>query len=65
MKPAEIREMSLEEMKAKETEFSKELFNLSMRHTTAQLENPLKLRILKRDIARIKTIIGEKERGAK
>lgn len=65
MKSAEIRDMSLEEMRAKDSELTKELFSLRMRHTTNQLENPLKLRILKKDVARVKTIIAEKERGKK
>lgn len=63
MKQAEIRDMSLEEIKAKEQELSKELFNLRMRHATNQLENPLRLRILRKDVARIKTVIAEKGRG--
>ena len=62
MKPAEIRNMTVEEMKAKEGDLRKELFNLRMRHSTGQLENPLKLRALRRDMARIQTIIAEKER---
>ncbi|MDP2688924.1 MAG: 50S ribosomal protein L29 [Deltaproteobacteria bacterium] len=64
MKPAEIRDMTLEEMKGRVAELTKDLFNLRMRHATNQLENPLKLRTLKRDIARVSTIISEKERGA-
>ncbi|MBI5454249.1 MAG: 50S ribosomal protein L29 [Deltaproteobacteria bacterium] len=63
MKPAEIRDLTVEEMRAKETELSKELFNLKMRHATNQLENPLKLRIIKRDIARVKTVMAEKGRS--
>ncbi|MBI5587227.1 MAG: 50S ribosomal protein L29 [Deltaproteobacteria bacterium] len=63
MKPSEVRGMSPDEMKAKETELAKELFSLRMRHTTNQLENPLKLRAVKRDIARMKTIIAEKGRA--
>lgn len=63
MKPAEIRDLTVEEMMAKETELSKELFNLKMRHATNQLENPLKLRIIKRDIARVKTVMAEKGRS--
>ncbi|MBI5467648.1 MAG: 50S ribosomal protein L29 [Deltaproteobacteria bacterium] len=63
MKPSEVRAMSLDEVKAKETELAKELFSLRMRHTTNQLENPLKLRIVKREIARVKTIIAEKGRA--
>lgn len=62
MKPAEIRDMKLEDAKAKADELTRELFNLRMRHSTSQLENPLKLRSLKRDIARIRTIVAEKER---
>lgn len=65
MKPAEIRDMTPEDARAKEQELTRELFNLRMRHATNQLENPLKLRLLKRDIARVKTIIAEKEREAK
>lgn len=64
MKPAEIRDMTIDEAKAKAQELGKELFNLRMRHATNQLENPLKLRLLKRDIARVNTIIAEKKREA-
>lgn len=63
MKPSEVRAMSLDEVKAKDAELTKELFSLRMRHTTNQLENPLKLRIVKREIARVKTIIAEKGRA--
>ena len=63
MKPAEVRDMKLDEIKTKAQELTKELFNLRMRHITNQLENPLKLRFLKKDIARVKTIIAEKEKG--
>jgi large subunit ribosomal protein L29 len=64
MKSAEIREMSLDEMKAKEKELVKELFSIRMRHATAQLEDPLKIRHLRKDIARVKTIIVQKGSGA-
>ena len=64
MKAKELRDMTLDEVKAKSAELEKDLFNLRMRHCTAQLENPLKLRLVKRDIARVKTIIAEKERGS-
>jgi large subunit ribosomal protein L29 len=65
MKPKEIRETPVEELKAKETELKKDLFNLRMRHSTSQIENPLKIRALRRDIARVKTVIAEKTRGVK
>lgn len=64
MKATELRAMAIDEIKAKEAELKKELFNLRMRHATNQLENPLKLRIVRRDIAKIKTVIAEKERSA-
>lgn len=56
--------MSIDEIKAREADLSKELFNLRMRHVTSQLENPMKIRMVRKDIARIRTIIAEKERGA-
>lgn len=64
MKPSEIRDMQLDEIKAKESELVKDLFSLRMRHATAQLEDPLKIRYLRKDIARLKTIIAEKGSGA-
>ncbi len=63
MKSEEIRNMPLDEMKAQVEGLKKELFNLRMRHGSGQLENPLKLRMLRRDVARVKTIIKEKEKG--
>jgi len=63
MKTSELRALSLDEIKGKEAELTKELFSLRMRHTTNQLENPLKLRIVKREIAKVKTIISEKGRA--
>ena len=64
MKSSEIKNMPIDEIRAKEAELSRELFNLRMRHVTSQLENPMKIRTVRKDIARIKTIIAEKERGA-
>ena len=56
-----IREMSELELNAELLKMKKDLFNLRFQHVTGQLENPVKLRETKRDIARIKTIIIEKE----
>ena len=61
MKAKEIRDMSLEEMATKLDELKKDLFNLRFQHATNQLENPIKIVAVKRDIARINTIIREKE----
>ncbi len=63
MKSKEIREMTLDDMKAKAEELNKEIFALRMRNVTSQLENPLKIRTTRRDIARIRTVIAEKERA--
>ena len=59
-----IREMSEMELNAELLKMKKDLFNLRFQHVTGQLENPLKLREMKRDIARVKTIIREKELAA-
>ena len=56
-----IREMTDVELAAELDKMKKELFNLRFQHVTGQLENPVKLREVKRDIARVKTIIREKE----
>ncbi len=61
MKANEIRDMSLEEMTTKLEELKKDLFNLRFQHATNQLDNPIKIVAVKRDIARINTIIREKE----
>ncbi len=61
MKAKELREMTTAELKAKEEELKKDLFNLRFQHATNQLDNPLKINLVKKDIARIKTVIREKE----
>ena len=57
----EIRELTVEKLEAKLQELKKDLFMLRMQHATNQLDNPLKIAAVKKDIARIKTIIREKE----
>lgn len=59
MKPAEIRDLSADEQTAKLKELKEELFNLRFQHATGQLENPMRLRDVKKSIARIKTIQSE------
>ena len=61
MELKKIREMSEQELNAELNKMKKELFNLRFQHVTGQLENPVKMRELKKDIARVKTIIREKE----
>ena len=61
MKANEIRNMTTAELEAKVAELKKDLFFLRMQHATNQLDNPTKIAVVKKDIARIKTIIREKE----
>jgi len=61
MKAAEIRDMTLEEMRRKAEELRQELFNLRFQHESGQLENPQRVKQAKRDIARILTVIRETE----
>jgi len=61
MKATEIRKLSAAELDAKLTELKKDLFMLRMQHATNQLDNPLQIADVKKDIARIKTIIRENE----
>ena len=61
MKANEIRKMSAAELDAKLVELKKDLFMLRMQHATNQLDNPLQIAAVKKDIARIKTIIRENE----
>ncbi len=60
MKAAEIRNMSLAELEAKLKELKEELFNLRFQHAINQLDNPHKINEVKHDIARVMTIIREK-----
>ena len=61
MKAAELREMTIDELKKKEQELRKELFNLRFQHATHQLENTSRIRLVRRDIARVNTVIREKQ----
>ena len=57
----EIRGLSVEKLEEKLQELKKDLFMLRMQHATNQLDNPMQLNAVKKDIARVKTIIREKE----
>ena len=61
MKATELRKISTAELEAKLSELKKDLFFLRMQHATNQLENPLQIAQGKHDIARVKTIIREKQ----
>ena len=61
MKANEIRKLSVADLEAKVNDLKKDLFFLRMQHATNQLDNPVKIAAVKKDIARIKTIIRENE----
>ena len=61
MKATEARAMTVEQLNEKLASLKKDLFFLRMQHATNQLDNPLKLAETKHDIARVKTVIREKE----
>ena len=60
MRASDIREMSVDELKSRVTELERESFNLNFRSATQPLDNALQLRFIRRDIARIKTILRER-----
>ena len=57
----ELQNLSVAELNTKLSELKEELFNLRFRHATGQLENPNVLSSVKKDIARVKTVIRERE----
>ena len=61
MKAKELHELTNDELNTKVGELKTELFNLRFRQVAGQLENPVSLRTCKRDIAKIKTILRERE----
>jgi len=63
MKTTELSEMSLDDLKAKLAELNEERFRLRFRSATESLANPIQFRYLRRDIARIKTILRARELG--
>ena len=61
MKANEVRDMTEAELNAKLKDLKSELFNLRFQHATNQLDNPMRLVSIRKDIARVKTILREKE----
>ena len=60
MKPNELRDMSVEDLETRLGELTEERFRLRFRSATESIENPMRFRAIRRDIARIKTILKEK-----
>ncbi len=61
MKAKELRDLTVEELVRKEGDLKEELFNLRFRLATGQLDNPMTIKAVKKDMARVKTIIRQKE----
>ncbi len=61
MKASEVRDMTTEELESKLKDLKAELFNLRFQHSINQLENPMRIQVVKKDIARVKTILRENE----
>lgn len=61
MKAAQFREQTVEELQEKERELAEQLFALRLRQVTGQIENPAKLRLVRRDLARLMTVLREKQ----
>ena len=64
MKASEIRELTAEELNSKLQDLKAELFNLRFQLAINQLDNPMRISAVKRDIARVKTVIRENELSA-
>lgn len=60
MKPAALRALTMDELKQKELELRRELFNLRFRLATGEVENPMRINVIRKDIARVLTLIAEK-----
>ena len=61
MKISEVRDMSVTDLNKKLAELKDELFNLRFQHAVNQLENPMRLKVVKKELARIKTVLREIE----
>jgi large subunit ribosomal protein L29 len=62
VKPSELRAMTTEELMKKEQDLRKELFNLRFQQATGEIQNPLRIHAVKKDITRVLTIITEKSK---
>jgi large subunit ribosomal protein L29 len=63
MKMRELKELSADELMAKETELGDQIFKLRFQKSLGQLENPMKIKNIRKDIARIKTLLNQSGKG--
>jgi len=64
MKARELREKSIEELRRTQLDLKEQLFKLRFQKATGQVENPVKIRLVRKDIARVETILAERLREA-
>lgn len=62
MKASELRDLTADELVRREQDMRKEIFNLRFQQATGEIENPRRIRALRRDIARVLMVLGEKNR---
>ena len=65
MKGSDLKELEIEELERKSRETRDELFSAKVKHATGQLENSAMLKTLRRDVARIESVLGEKREAVK
>jgi len=64
MKARELRDKSIQELRNTEQELKEQLFKLRFQKATGQIENPVKIRLVRKDIARVQTVLSERMREA-
>ena len=64
MKASKIREQSVEELHLEEAKLKEQIFRLRFQFAIGQVENPMRIRLTRRDLARVQTVISEKQRTA-
>jgi large subunit ribosomal protein L29 len=62
-KVSELRDLTVDDLRQRERDLDEQIFRLRLQKSTGQLESPMKVRTGRRELARVKTIIREKERG--
>ena len=62
MRPSKLRDMTIEELILQESDLRKELFNLRFQQATGEIENPMRIRAVRKDIVRVLTIVTEKRK---
>jgi large subunit ribosomal protein L29 len=61
MKVAEVRELSVDDLRAREKDLADQLFRLRIQKSMGQLETPIRLRLVRRDLAKVKTVLRERQ----